>query len=155
MNSIPRGIEVLVKKASVDPDFRDLLLERRSRAADAIGLTLAPAESQMLDAVPAAQLEVIIARTTVPPSRRQAFLGTAAAIMLAALGAAGCDELVPVTGIAPDRPQAKPGTEKPAAKPATAQPAPEAATPATKGIRPDRPKPRTDAPTRGTRPDRP
>ncbi len=104
MNDIPRGIEVLVKKASVDGDFKALLLERRSRAADEIGLTLEPAEAAMLDAVPDAQLETIIANTTVAPSRRAAFVGTAAAIMLAALGAASCDEVMPVTGIAPDRP---------------------------------------------------
>ena len=32
---IPRGIELLVKKASVDAEFRALQLERRAEAADA------------------------------------------------------------------------------------------------------------------------
>ena len=41
IGSIPRGIEVLVKKAAVDPAFRTLLLERRGQAAEAIGLVLA------------------------------------------------------------------------------------------------------------------
>ena len=30
---IPLGVEVLVKKASVDPEFRQLLLEKRGEAA--------------------------------------------------------------------------------------------------------------------------
>lgn len=83
---IPRGIEVLVKKASVDPAFRQVLLEERAGAADRIGLELAPAEVMMLRAVPAAQLEAIIARTHVPQEHRRAFLGQVAAAMLAALG---------------------------------------------------------------------
>jgi hypothetical protein len=83
---IPRGIEVLVKKASVDPEFRALFLERRAGAAGEIGLALEPAEAAMLAAVPAAQLEAIIARTAVPEEHRRAFLGKAAAAMLATLG---------------------------------------------------------------------
>jgi len=138
--AIPRGIEVLVKKASVDPAFRALLLERRAGAAREIALELDPAEAAMLNAIPAAQLEAIIARTTVDPMSRAAFLGKAAALMLAALGAgAGCDGCVPITGIAPDHP------------------------PATKGVRPDRPseekaplkKTPDYPPTDGIRPDRP
>ena len=60
---IPRGIEVLVKKASVDAAFRELLLEKRSGAAEAIGLTLEPAEAAMVDAVPREQLEAILNAT--------------------------------------------------------------------------------------------
>ena len=86
---IPRGIEVLVKKASVDPAFRQILLERRAQAAEQIGLELDPAEVMMLRAVPAAQLETIIARTRVPTEHRRAFLGKAAAAMLAAIGVIG------------------------------------------------------------------
>ena len=104
----------------MDPDFRTLLLGRRADAAREIGLSLEPAEAMMLDAVPAAQLETIIAHTTVSSVTRAAFLGKAAAVMLAALGAAsGCDEKPPVEGILPDRP------------------------PPTKGILSDRPEPRT------------
>ena len=33
MGRVPRGIEVLLKKASVDPAFRELLLAKRSAAA--------------------------------------------------------------------------------------------------------------------------
>jgi len=84
---IPKGIEVLVKKASVDPAFKALLLERRAAAAQEIGLELDAAETMMLAAVPAGQLEAIIARTDVPQEHRRAFLGHATAAMLAAVGA--------------------------------------------------------------------
>ena len=88
LGPIPRGIEVLVKKAAVDAEFKALLLETRAEAAEAIGLELEPAEVLMLDAVPAAQLGAIIDHTSVSPISRQAFLGRAAGAMLAALGAA-------------------------------------------------------------------
>ncbi|MGD8718950.1 MAG: Os1348 family NHLP clan protein [Candidatus Zixiibacteriota bacterium] len=84
--AIPRGIEVLVKKAAVDPAFRDMLLEKRAEAAQSIGLKLTPEEAAMLAAVPLAQLEGIIAHTRVSPKLRPAFLGYAATAMLAALG---------------------------------------------------------------------
>jgi len=106
VGEIPRGIEVLVKKASVDADFKSLLLEKRAEAARDIGLELTPAEAMMLDAVPAAQLEAIIATTSVSPISRAAFLGKAAAVMLAALGAemTASAGLVATRGIAPDYP---------------------------------------------------
>ncbi|MDY0164939.1 MAG: hypothetical protein RBS80_00260 [Thermoguttaceae bacterium] len=105
---VPRGAEILIKKAAVDPEFRTLLVERRAAAADEIGLQLDPAEAMMLAAAPAAQLEAIIERTTVPQEHRRAFLGKAAAAMLAAVGisTAGCP---PATlGVRPDRPQPAP-----------------------------------------------
>jgi hypothetical protein len=115
----------------VDTEFHALLLERRGVAAQEIGLDLDPAEVAMLNSIPGSLLEGIIARTTVDPMSRAAFLGKAAAGMLVALGAgAGCAGCIPVTGIAPDR------------------------VPVTDGIRPDRPEP-ADEPTKGTRPDRP
>ena len=83
----PQGIEVLVKKASIDPDFAELLLTDRQAAAREIELGLDPSEAMMLEAVPAEQLEAIIAQTIVPHEHRRAFLGKAAAAMLAALGA--------------------------------------------------------------------
>ncbi len=110
VGDIPRGIEVLVKKASVDAKFRKALLAKRAEAAREIGLVLDPAEVMMLNAVPAAQLEGIIARTTVSPGKKLAFLGRAAAVMLAALGTGiGCDEEgnrpQPTKGSLPDRPK--------------------------------------------------
>ncbi len=105
VGEVPRGIEILVKKASVDADFKRLLLEKRAEAAKEIALVLEPAETVMLNAVPAAQLDAIIASTTVAPVSRAAFLGKAAAVMLAALGAGvGCNEPPPApAGIPPDR----------------------------------------------------
>jgi len=76
----------LVKKASVDPDFKALVLAKRAEAAREIDLTLDAAEVEILNSVPAKQLEAIIARTHVDVESRAAFLGRAAALMLAALG---------------------------------------------------------------------
>jgi hypothetical protein len=101
---IPRGIEVLVKKAAVDPEFKALLLAERSGAADAIGLELSEAEAAMLDGVPATQLEAIIANTTVSPKMRPAFMGRAAAVMLAALGVVTASGCASTLGSQPDDP---------------------------------------------------
>lgn len=84
--SILRGVEVLVKKASVDPAFRRLLLAERGKAALQIGLVLSPAEDAMLASVTEQQLSAIIDRTKVDPCHRMAFLGRTAAAMLLALG---------------------------------------------------------------------
>lgn len=86
VGNIPRGIEVLIKKAAVDADFRALLVARRASAAAAIKLELSPAEAAMLAAIPREQLENIIDHTEVPLGSRRAFLGTAAVAMIAALG---------------------------------------------------------------------
>jgi hypothetical protein len=88
IGNVPRGVEVLIKKAAVDPAFKKILIEKRARAAEAIALTLSPAEEAMLAAVPEAQLRAIVANTKVSPGVRPAFLGAAAGAMLAALGAA-------------------------------------------------------------------
>jgi hypothetical protein len=105
VGNIPRGIEVLVKKAAVDPAFKALLLEKRAGAAESIGLRLDPTEVAMLTSIPEAQLSAIIAGTKVAPGIKKAFLGYAAAVMLAALGcdagSAGSDEVV-TKGIDPD-----------------------------------------------------
>jgi len=106
IGAVPRGIEVLTKKASVDAAFRKLLLAQRSKAADVIGLTLEPAEAMMLDGVPAAQLEAIISATKVHPRNRAVFMGGAAVLMLAALGVCALPMLARSRGIEPDRPNA-------------------------------------------------
>lgn len=147
MNRIPQGIEVLVRKASVDPAFRALLLEQRAAAAGQIGLALDPAEAMMLAAVPAAQLEAIIARTDVPQEHRRAFLGQAAAAMVAALGAmAGGACLAgvqspPTKGIRPDPPLVAPTGIRPDPPPVS------------RGIRPDVPPPQPPQPWVDTSPD--
>jgi hypothetical protein len=89
---IPRNVEVLIKKAAVDPAFKETLLSKRARAADDIALALEPAEAAMLEAVSDDQLKTIIGRTTVSPRLRPAFLGYAAGAMLAALAAAAYGE---------------------------------------------------------------
>jgi len=110
-SGIPRGIEVLVKKASVDPEFRELLLERRARAAEEIGLELSVAEVTMLDSVSRAQIEQIIENTSVPVEERRVFLGKIGAAMLAVIGiglatSACAPGIWPgtFTGSRPDRP---------------------------------------------------
>ncbi len=147
VGAIPRGIEVLVKKAAVDPEFKTRLLDRRADAAAEIGLELDAAERMMLAAVPTEQLEAIIARTTVPEEHRRAFLGQTAAAMLAAVAAitVGCErrpapkgirpDPPPVEGIRPDPvPPAKPAAnDASSAKPADRIDAP-------RGIRPDLPQ---------------
>ena len=116
ISDIPRGIEVLVKKASVDPQFKALLLARRDAAAEEIDLKLDPAEAMMLRAVPAEQLETIIAGTKVDPGSRRAFLGKAAAAMLAAIGVSqvGCGCMPAPTGVRPDtQPATQPKPPRP------------------------------------------
>ncbi len=114
VGDVPRGVEVLIKKAAVDAEFKTLLLDKRAAAAEAIALSLDPAEEAMINVVPGGQLEAIIANTKVSPALRPTFLGAAAAVMLAALGTAtlGCNGSgpePPVEGIRPDRPE---GTEE-------------------------------------------
>ena len=104
------GIEILLKKASVDPAFKSHLLEKRSDAAKEIELDLHPAESAMLNSVPPEHLESIISRTRVPKSLRKVFRTGAVAMMLAALtlgsGCQGDDgsDSGPIRGVMPDRP---------------------------------------------------
>jgi hypothetical protein len=86
--TVPRGIEILLKKAAVDESFRKILLSDRLNAADAIGLTLNPVEVSMLKAIPEPALEQMVVATKVQPKIRQAFMGYTAAVMLAALTAA-------------------------------------------------------------------
>jgi acyl carrier protein len=118
VGNIPRGIEVLVKKAAVDAAFKERLLHTRAAAADEIGLRLEPAEAMMLTIAPAEQLQAVIARTAVPQEHRRAFLGQAAAAMLATLGVATVVGLT--QGSRPDRPSPKASQQPPPAKPAPA-----------------------------------
>jgi hypothetical protein len=111
--TISRGVEILVKKASVDAEFRALLLEKRAEAAREIDLQLSAAETLLLNSVPRAHIERIIANTTVPTEHRRVFLGRVAALMLAVLGTQleGCN-IIPESfkygGIRPDMPVTPP-----------------------------------------------
>ena len=86
--SIPRNIEVLIKKASVDPKFRRLLLDKRAEAAREINLDLSQVEIDMLTAIPLEQLEQIIQNTKVPPEQKKIFSGSNGTIMLAVVAGA-------------------------------------------------------------------
>lgn len=163
VGSIPRGVEVLLKKASVDAEFKTLLLRDRADAAREIGLDLTPSEQALLKVIPAAQLETIIANTRVRADQRPAFLGRAAAAMLLALGLqfVGCNcDNGPTKGSRPDLPT------PPAAKPTIPDDMA-----VSRGIRPDLPpnlldegvagttgttaRPKDIPVTKGIRPDRP
>jgi hypothetical protein len=140
---VPRGIEVLIKKAAVDPDFRTELTEKRSGAADLIGLKLGDAEAAMLDGIPAEQLAAFIANAKVSPKLRPVFRGYAAAAMLAALGVAVAGCLPAATGSRPDEPARsepvkKEATDETSGSQATAQRT-EIGREVETGIRPDLP----------------
>lgn len=160
---IPHGIEVLIKKASVDDLFRQVLLKDRAKAVREIGLGLTLAEVAILKATTKSQLKAIIKNTHVPDAQRLAFLGKDAGAMLAAI-AANCECLTcrqtrgrdpeddsdqpPVTkGIRPDFPPSDPVTR--GIRPDLPVP------PVPVGIRPDRPKPPPPPTTLGIRPDFP
>ena len=87
LGNTPRGMEVLVKKAVVDPAFRGRLIEQRSAVAAEIQLVLTPAEKTMLDSIPTVQLEAIIAKTRVSSKLVPIILTGTAAVILVALGA--------------------------------------------------------------------
>ena len=111
LGTIPRGLEVLVKKASVDPQFRELLFQKRAGAAATIALELDPAELAMLEIIPSEQLAQIVDQTLVPVEQRRVFLGQVAAAMLAvlAVGLAGCgrEPEPPTRGIRPEEQHSK------------------------------------------------
>jgi hypothetical protein len=102
--TIPIGIEVLIKKAAVDPHFKAALIEKRAAAASAIHLSLTTAETMLINSAPAEQLACIIANTTVASSERQVFLGAdvAAMMALASATANSYKEPVAVLGVRPD-----------------------------------------------------
>ncbi len=67
IGDIPRGIEVLVRKASVDLEFRRLLLEKRAEAVKEINLELSPSEIEILTDIPTEQLHTIIENIKIKP----------------------------------------------------------------------------------------
>jgi hypothetical protein len=85
IGGIPLGVETLIKKASIDEEFRRLLLEKRADAAREIDLELTAVEAAMLKSIPRSQIEQIIGKTTVPKEHRRVFLGKVGAAMLAVL----------------------------------------------------------------------
>lgn len=107
IGSIPRGIEMLIKKASVDSEFRQLLLKKRAEAAQDINLQLTEAERTILSSISTEHLEKIIVSTKVSPEHRKTFLGSTAVLMLAAITGIAvtstmCERQISF-GISPDR----------------------------------------------------
>jgi len=143
VGDVPRGVEVLIKKAAVDPAFKKILLEKRAAAAETIALELEPAEAAMLDGVPLRQLEAIVANTKVDAKLRPAFLGYAAGAMLAALSTAilACEggpfEPPSSLGNRPDPPKPPPGVVDDSED--TTKQRQKEDEPVTRGIRPSRP----------------
>lgn len=80
----PRGVELLIKLASVDSDFRQLLLKSWEAAAKMIKLDLDPGECAMLSAISREQLAQSIDRFQMPEKERRAFLEQLATAMLPA-----------------------------------------------------------------------
>jgi hypothetical protein len=107
VGAIPRGIEVLIKKASVDPEFKRLFLEKRADAASEIDLKLSEAERSMLSSISVEQLEKIIDNTKVRPEHRMIFLGKVAMLMLAVVTGTAITSTMCVRqvsfGISPDQ----------------------------------------------------
>jgi len=147
---IPRGMELLLKRAAVDDDFFGELLVKRATVADSLAIPLDPAERAMLNAIPEAQLRGIITRTKVPEIQKKALTGASAAAMIALLTQL---TFTPVAGRA-ETPPAKDQTGELA--PPTGAGLPNAGISAdendrmTRGIRPDFPMP-----PGGARPDVP
>jgi len=108
LQTVPRGLEVLLKKAAVDAGFRGILLADPERAALAIDLQLTSVERSLLRAIGHDAFGQMVANVRVPRRQRPAFLGQAAAVMLAALGVGvtGCERHL-TDGISPDRPPPK------------------------------------------------
>ena len=141
---VPIGLERLLRLAAVDPAFGAELIARRVEVAAAAGVDLTRSEAAILAAIPAAQLEAMIARVPPPaPSGRREFLQQAAASAVVALGGAAlasCEKCMPTRGIQPDVPPPRPDEPTP-----------------TTGIAPDVPPPRPvePMPPTGIAPDMP
>jgi hypothetical protein len=79
---VPRGIEVLLRKAAVDGPFRERLLADFEGAARSIDLDLSAGERAVLGSVTPDALAAMIDRVEVPPEHRSIFKGRVAAAML-------------------------------------------------------------------------
>ena len=81
VGDFPRGIEILLKKASVDPVFRQFLLQDPLTAAQSIELDLKPVEISILNNTPISILQRMIASIRVPKQHVNTFrTGKTAAI---------------------------------------------------------------------------
>jgi hypothetical protein len=99
----PRGLELLMKKAAVDAEFKQKLITGRSTFAAEIGVPLDHAEQGMLDAMPTPHLEQLVALTPVAEPQRS-LLKTASAAALVALLAQATLAPLPVGATSPGAP---------------------------------------------------
>ncbi|MBM4036591.1 MAG: hypothetical protein FJ291_33050 [Planctomycetes bacterium] len=83
----PRGTEILLIEASIDPKFRELLLKERAEAAKSIGVKLSAVEAALLNDVPEEHLRKVIAQAAASKKLRSETRRKAAKVALAALGA--------------------------------------------------------------------
>lgn len=104
-----RNLEIILKKAAVDADFREKLLKERSSALAGHDLQLDSDEKAMLDGMPEEQLRQMISVTPVTAGERSLLSKAAltatvvAAATAIAIGVAfHQDQHVIVTGIMPD-----------------------------------------------------
>lgn len=81
----PRGIEVLLKKAKVDVDFRAQFLENPVAAAALIGLGLRDSEKRMLASAATSALRLMIEKTFVPRHHVGTFMSRNVSAMLAVI----------------------------------------------------------------------
>jgi len=87
LKGIPRGIEILIKKASVDKSFEKKLIKFRSKAAKELELDLTETEKQIIDTIPVNMLKNAIKNINIPDSQKSQFKGKVAAAMLSAISA--------------------------------------------------------------------
>lgn len=80
---IPRGLELLIKRAAIDEAFKNELLQKRDKLVDEMHIPLDPSEKAMLSCVPVEHLEKMIMATVVPPSQRKVIAAGSAAAMIA------------------------------------------------------------------------
>jgi hypothetical protein len=57
---IPRGVEIVLKMAAIDPTFRKRLIHMRGQASRDLGFKLKLSEAMILEAVPEDQLQAMI-----------------------------------------------------------------------------------------------
>ena len=62
---VPRGIELLLKKAKADDEFARYFLDRPLAAASELGLELSPTEARVLESMPRSTLETAVEHTRV------------------------------------------------------------------------------------------
>lgn len=80
---IPRGLELLIKRASIDGDFRKDLLQKRVGLLEELNINLDETEKSMLACVPEEHLARMIDATEVPSAQRKALSTGSVAAMIA------------------------------------------------------------------------